>query len=148
MLPAIANGHNTRVAVGNIFGEPQIFAFLHTLGHNRPFKWIGFVQSGGGIGAFEKAVDDLVFHRTVQAPCTAPLTGVPDHAPVEQARAPVVRAICTPWCATAPTSSVSFAARHSGSNAQQGVPIAWSLLAMKVANRMSARNKGAEEKGT
>jgi hypothetical protein len=106
--------------VGNIFGEPQIFAFLHTLGHNRPFKWIGFVQSGGGIGAFEKAVDDLVFHRTVQAPCTAPLTGVPDHAPVEQARAPVVRAICTPWCATAPTSSVSFAARHSGSNAQQG----------------------------
>ena len=148
MVPVIANRRKSWVEVGNIFGETQIFAFLHTLGHNRPFKWIGFVQSGGGIGAFEKAVDDLVFHRTVQAPCTAPLTGVPDHAPVEQARAPVVRAICTRWCATAPTSSVSFAARHSGSNAQQGVPIAWSLLAMKVAIRMSTRNKGGEEKGT
>ena len=67
-------------------------------------------------------------------------TIVPDHAPVERAHARVVRAICAPWCATAPTSSVSFAARHSGSNAQQGVPIAWSLLAMKVANRMSTRN--------
>ena len=36
----------------------------------------------------------------------------------------------------------------SGSSAQQGVPIAWSLLAMKVAIRMSTRNKGGEEKGT
>ena len=98
--------------------------------------------------AFEKAVDDLVFHRPVRAPCTAQLTGVPDHARVEQARARVVRAICAPWCATAPTSSVAFAARHSGPNAQQGVPIAWSLLAMKVAIRMSTRNKGGEEKGT
>src|ERR1019366_9988741 len=95
-----------------IFLVNRRFLRFYTLwAMNRPFKWIGFVQSGGGIGAFEKAVDDLVFHRTVQAPCTAPLTGVPDHAPVEQARAPVVRAICTPWCATAPTSSVSFAAR-------------------------------------
>jgi len=85
------------------------------------------------IAAFEKAVDDLVFHRAVQARCTAQLTGVPDHAPVERARARVVRAICAPWCATAQTSSVSFAARHSSSNAQQGVPTAWSLLAMKKA---------------
>jgi hypothetical protein len=37
-------------------------------------------------------------------------------------------------CATAPTSFVLFAARHSGNNAQQGIPIATSLLAMEEGN--------------
>ena len=32
MLPAIVNGGNSRVEVGNIFSETQIFAFLHSLG--------------------------------------------------------------------------------------------------------------------
>ena len=32
VLPATANGLNSRVEVGNIFVETQIFAFLHSLG--------------------------------------------------------------------------------------------------------------------
>jgi len=61
VLPATANRPNSWVEVGNIFGETQIFAILHSLD---PKRTLAIWPMGNHCGQFQRPLPENVTDRT------------------------------------------------------------------------------------